>query len=93
MVVEQDPSHYDWKRLQTSEQQAQRERKSILQKALVFARRADSLMLEDMGSHIHPRDAKSLFWNMGHPSKSKHTNDQRTVCKNRNFPFLVGAHT
>lgn len=61
MVVEQDPSHYDWKRLQTSEQQAQRERKSILQKALVFARRADSLMLEDSLGYDGPDGKRSAF--------------------------------
>ena len=47
VVEEQEPSHYDWKRIQTSEQQAQRERKSILQKALLFSRRADNLVHED----------------------------------------------
>ena len=50
VVEEQEPSHYDWKRIQTSEQQAQRERKSILQKALLFSRRADKLVHEDMGN-------------------------------------------
>ena len=47
VVQEQKESHYDWKRIQTSEQQALRERKSILHKALVFARRANQLMVED----------------------------------------------
>lgn len=47
VVQEAHESHYEWKRMQTSEQQAQRERKSIIQKALVFARRAKELLTEE----------------------------------------------
>ena len=57
VVQEQKESHYDWKRIQTSEQQALRERKSILQKALVFSRRANQLMVEDWGHSL--RNSKS----------------------------------
>lgn len=45
--------------MQTSEQQAQRERKSIIQKALVFTRRAKELMIKErvhgkLVNHNHP---------------------------------------
>eukprot|EP00435_Cladocopium_sp_Y103_P029977 s1099_g7.t1 len=62
VVQEQKESHYDWKRIQTSEQQALRERKSILQKALVFARRANQLMVEDWGIPIQiPKTQVSMM--------------------------------
>ena len=47
VVHESDDSHYEWKRIQTSEQQAQRERKNIMQKALVFARRAKEIVTQE----------------------------------------------
>lgn len=47
VIEEAHESHYDWKRIQTSEQQAQREKKSIIQKALVFTRRAKQIVLEE----------------------------------------------
>ena len=50
VIQEAHESHYDWKRIQTSEQQAQRERKNIIQKALVFARRARQIMLQEINS-------------------------------------------
>lgn len=49
VVEEAQDSHYEWRRIQTSEQQAQRERKSIIQKALVFTRRANAIMNEELG--------------------------------------------
>lgn len=44
---ESDESHYEWKRIQMSEQQAQRERKNLIQKCLVFARRTQELMYKE----------------------------------------------
>ena len=49
IVKEDQESHYEWKRIQQSEQQSMRERKNIMQKALVFSRRATKLMIEEWG--------------------------------------------
>jgi len=50
VIQEAHESHYEWKRIQASEQQAQRERKNIIQKALVFTRRAKQIMLQEINS-------------------------------------------
>ena len=52
--VEDSPEKYMWRRLQVNEQQAQRQRKNILQKALLFRKRADQLMAEK-GAGARPR--------------------------------------
>ena len=48
IVEEVHESHYEWKRIQMSEQQSQRERKNIIQKALVFTRRAKEILAQEM---------------------------------------------
>ena len=39
---------HEWRRLQVHEQQAERHKKSLLQKSLVFAARAAELAIEEM---------------------------------------------
>ena len=41
------PAECVWRRLQTHEQQAERERKNIMQKVMTFKSRAEQLMQED----------------------------------------------
>lgn len=47
LVEETTPINYEWRRIQTHEQQAERQKKNLLQKALIFGNRADQLRLED----------------------------------------------
>lgn len=54
VVKEDSEAAYEWRRIQTSEQQAQRERKNLMQKALIFTRRARYLMLEDRVLPTYP---------------------------------------
>ena len=58
--VEDSPEKYLWRRLQVNEQQSQRQRKNILQKALLFGKRADQLMLEHGSTNKH-EDYKRFF--------------------------------
>ena len=46
IVAERHDSYYQWKRFRVHEEQAQRERKNILQKALLFSRRANQMLVE-----------------------------------------------
>lgn len=46
IVAEQHDSFYQWRRFRVHEEQAQRERKNILQKALLFSRRANQMLVE-----------------------------------------------
>ena len=43
--------HFDFRRLQVHEQQAERQRKNLLQKTMVFAARADVLQQQDQRLH------------------------------------------
>ena len=43
--------HFDFRRFQVHEQQAERQRKNLLQKTMVFASRADVLQKQDQ--HLH----------------------------------------
>lgn len=49
VVQELEEVNYEWRRLQTHEAQAERQKKNLLQKALVFHHRALQLSLNDMG--------------------------------------------
>ena len=48
MVIQhEEEGHFDFRRLQVHEQQADRQRKNLLQKTMVFAARADVLQKQD----------------------------------------------
>ncbi len=59
--VEDSPEKYMWRRLQVNEQQAQRQRKNILQKALLFGKRADQLMVEKGGAGPRHEEYEQFF--------------------------------
>lgn len=46
-LVTAGPAECAWRRLQVHEQQAERERKNVLQKVLVFKSRANQLLVEE----------------------------------------------
>ena len=54
-----------WRRLQVNEQQAQRQRKNILQKALLFGKRADQLMVEHGSTSTNKREDYKRFFQQG----------------------------
>lgn len=50
VVIEESSSvNYEWRRLQTHEAQAERQKKNLVQKALIFNARALQLSLEERG--------------------------------------------
>ena len=53
MKVEEVAFSFEWRRLQVHEQQSERQRKSLPQKALVFDGRAKLLMLEEPGQRYY----------------------------------------
>ena len=46
-MTEQSVADIEWRRLQTHEQQAERQKKNLLQKCLIFSKRATELAAED----------------------------------------------
>ncbi|CAK9049338.1 PABC domain-containing protein [Durusdinium trenchii] len=61
VVLQSHSHHYDWRRLQVHESQSERQRKSPMQKALTFSKRADEKVHQDPHKYSGPDGYKAAF--------------------------------
>lgn len=98
---EVNETNYLWRRLQSSEQQAQRQKKNVLQKALVFARRTWQLVSQpDTASHKEIYQAWMKAVDEYNGFDAALSNDQLRISRDHaeqlfsfKVPYLNSIHT